>query len=204
MTYRTEFPDFPEADMPAIPQGFVDESWKNDACPHFVSRELSVEVWVDYADAEKSEFPEIRALTPTRFTLNRIVVDADGSFEVAAEPWILAISDDWNDILAAILGEAFVVVLRSQLIAQELAEVRRRNASPEYADACATHDFLDANMSMLQAFEVLFGREPAFLQGTDEKGNHNPEQEADIALWNAAWGHAKKAHLTEIKEVAHG
>ena len=28
-----EFPDFPVADYPTLPEGFADSSWHNDACP---------------------------------------------------------------------------------------------------------------------------------------------------------------------------
>lgn len=35
MTYQTEFPDFPAADMPDIPATWRDISWHNDACPCF-------------------------------------------------------------------------------------------------------------------------------------------------------------------------
>jgi len=193
MTYRTEFPDFPEADMPAIPQGFEDRSWKNDACPYFVNPKLGLGLWIDYVDAETREFPELQ-----RFSVYR--VDADGAHK---EPDPVVATDDWNAVLAVALGEAFVGQCVEAFTEQQLAAIRERNATYD-ADTCATHDFADANMIMLLAFEEVFGREPAFLHGTDEKGNHSPEQEADIALWNAAWGHAKKAHLTEMKEVAHG
>jgi hypothetical protein len=30
-TFQTEFPDFPVADMPTIPEGLEDTSWRNDA-----------------------------------------------------------------------------------------------------------------------------------------------------------------------------
>lgn len=53
--YQTEFPDFPAADMPAIPQGFDDTSWHNNACPNFASDELQLEIWIDYLDSAKRE-----------------------------------------------------------------------------------------------------------------------------------------------------
>lgn len=34
-TWKTEFPDFPNADMPKLPATFTDASWHNDACPNF-------------------------------------------------------------------------------------------------------------------------------------------------------------------------
>ena len=86
MTYRTEFPDFPEADMPAMPEGFVDASWKNDSCPCFVSEAAGLTLFVDYADASSREFPET-----TRFSLVRQATDER-----------LVDTDDWNAVLAAI------------------------------------------------------------------------------------------------------
>jgi len=47
-TWAHEFPDFDAADLPDLPDGFVDESWHNDACPSFVRG--SVTVFTDHAD----------------------------------------------------------------------------------------------------------------------------------------------------------
>jgi|LakMenE01Jun11ns_1017448.scaffolds.fasta_scaffold9235343_2 hypothetical protein len=56
--WKTEFPDFPEADMPALPEGWEDISWRNDACPNFVNYKLGVALFVDFAEPEKREIPE--------------------------------------------------------------------------------------------------------------------------------------------------
>ncbi|TYL70957.1 hypothetical protein [Bradyrhizobium cytisi] len=53
--YRTEFPDFPAADMPTMPRGFEDSSWHNDSCPSFTSEELGLRIWIDYADPAQRE-----------------------------------------------------------------------------------------------------------------------------------------------------
>jgi len=96
-----------------------------------------------------------------------------------------------------LLGDRFAELMAEDISPTALHTIRLRNASPEYAgDICATHDFCDANMVMLEAFEQVIGREPAFLEGTDEAGNHSPEGDADMRLWGAAWNHAKAAHLT--------
>lgn len=60
-----------------------------------------------------------------------------------------------------------------------LAEIIARNATPDYAGACATHDFFDANMAMGDAFESIYGRWP------------DAASEADAAIINAAWDIAK-------------
>jgi len=43
-------------------------------------------------------------------------------------------------------------------------------------DVCHTHDFIDANMSMLAAWEIVTGQ--AEIDG---------DNDTDTALWNAAW-----------------
>ena len=55
MSYQTEFSDFPAADMPAIPAGFTDESWHNDACPRFDNAELGLTLWIDFLNPAERE-----------------------------------------------------------------------------------------------------------------------------------------------------
>lgn len=92
MTYRSEFPDFPAADMPVIPAGFKDVSWHNDICPRFVSDALGLEIWVDYADPAHREFPR----------LHRFSVCHDGGDNDL-------VTNDWQAVLA------FVEEKRAQL-----------------------------------------------------------------------------------------
>jgi hypothetical protein len=60
----------------------------------------------------------------------------------------------------------------------------------KYADlgVCATHDFCDANMLMLAAFEEVFKRNPL-----DGPGGHMTQ--ADTDLWNDAWTIAKETEF---------
>jgi hypothetical protein len=90
--YRTEFPDFPADDMPAIPQGFEDSSWHNDSCPNFTSEELGLRIWIDYADPEQREIRE-----GSRFSLE----PAD-NLDTITEP---TCTDDWQAILDALEEE---------------------------------------------------------------------------------------------------
>lgn len=88
MTYLTEFPDFPPADMPAIPETFEDTSWHNNACPNFASDKLQLEIWVNYLDPAKREYGE----KYPRFAVSqqRNGIEMSGpSLE----------TDDWNDVL---------------------------------------------------------------------------------------------------------
>ena len=51
MTFKTEFPNFPEADFPATnPAGFKDSSSHNDAMPSLFNDALDLRIWIDYAN----------------------------------------------------------------------------------------------------------------------------------------------------------
>lgn len=96
MTFREEFPDFPAAEMPAMPDGFDDSSWKNDACPSIKNETLGLLVFVDYVDASLREHPE----TP-RFVVLKL--DAEGCLEDCES---LLVTDDWSAVLALIDAKA--------------------------------------------------------------------------------------------------
>jgi hypothetical protein len=72
----------------------------------------------------------------------------------------------------ASLAQKFDAVLREWLTADEYSEVIRRNRTEEYRGACATHDFCDANVAMMEAML-------AFGVNADSKGGHQ--------LFTAAW-----------------
>jgi hypothetical protein len=61
--FRTEFPDFPEADIPGalLSAPWEDVSWHNDACPNF-ERDLNngavIRFYVDFVDIQKREIQE--------------------------------------------------------------------------------------------------------------------------------------------------
>lgn len=60
------------------------------------------------------------------------------------------------------LADAFCSIITSWLPVETVAEINRRNALPEYAGCCASHDFCDPNQAMIDAmwtFGVAF--EPA-------------------------------------------
>lgn len=82
LTFRTEFPDFDPATMPAIPAGWVDQSWHNDACPSFDTG-TGMLVSVDYAERADREIEEGE----------RFVV-------MAADCDVLLATDDWAVVLA--------------------------------------------------------------------------------------------------------
>jgi hypothetical protein len=87
--FLQEFPDFPAEDMPEIPAGFEDVSWHNDSCPSFLDETRGMILFVDFAEAEKKEFPET-----SRFNVN--IWDGGNTGTSLIE------SDDWAAVLAFI------------------------------------------------------------------------------------------------------
>lgn len=86
----SEFPDYPAADLPAIPADWVDISWHNDACPSFEAPN-GARVFVDYLASEMREhadqLPRFVAMTPDT---------SEGNGEE------IAAGDDWPAIVAAV------------------------------------------------------------------------------------------------------
>jgi hypothetical protein len=81
---------------------------------------------------------------------------------------------------AQMLADEFSRIIRDWLTPTQMAQVLRRNESNP-PDACATHDFCDANMAMTEAFALFFKR------------RCDPNSASDSALWSAAWALAKSA-----------
>lgn len=95
-TYRDQFPDFDPADMPAIPEGFVDRSWAPGGMPSFIHEEAGLVLWVDYLDPAKREHQD-----GARFTLDRLGTrDPEHGWQFDGNMVELFATDDW-DIAAA-------------------------------------------------------------------------------------------------------
>lgn len=86
------------------------------------------------------------------------------------------------------LATEFIELLRGALTEAQWEEMRRRNATPEYANSCASHDFVDANMVMAEAFYNVFGR------------HINAISSRDSLIWGMAWDIAKARTLTATVE----
>lgn len=60
MTYRTEFPTFPE--MPEaqalLALGWTDTSWHNDACPSFKSPDGMLLIWIEHPEEAQRDCPD--------------------------------------------------------------------------------------------------------------------------------------------------
>jgi hypothetical protein len=102
----------------------------------------------------------------------------NGTYAIGAWSWV------WDDITDS-LARTFANDVRDTLTDEQWDEMRRRNATPGYAKACASHDFVDANECMDAAFFNLFGR------------HADASSASDIAAWNAAWDIARWRDLTD-------
>lgn len=80
----------------------------------------------------------------------------------------------------ALLAQAFSDSIKNDLTAAEVAEVIEKNSGPAYRNCCATHDFVDSNMNMLEAFQKVMRRDPDL------------NDDNDNGLMNRAWGVAKE------------
>lgn len=78
------------------------------------------------------------------------------------------------------IAREFSKVLREWLTAEQMAQVISRNAKETNPSICHSHDFCDANMAMMEAYEKVTG---------EEIDNLTEEQSA---LWGKAWDHAVK------------
>jgi hypothetical protein len=98
------------------------------------------------------------------------------------------IEPDRDQQITLIAGR-FAEVLRSWLTPEEFTAMQRMNREdPRYAyPICASHDFCDANMAMMEAFESVTGSTLI-----PEEGDI---AEADTKLWNDAWDHARNNSL---------
>lgn len=90
------------------------------------------------------------------------------------------------------VARAFDRILRTHIAPHEYAEAVRMNAEdPAYsADSgcCASHDFCDANMTMLEAFASVTGKgEDEIVRLTFGEGADIDWDGEWVTAWNAAW-----------------
>jgi hypothetical protein len=75
------------------------------------------------------------------------------------------------------LAATFLRQLRKEVTAAQYREIRRRNATESNPAICHSHDFCDANMSMLAAFA--------------SEGLDMPETDEAERAWGRVWDRAK-------------
>lgn len=98
MTYATEFPDFPAAAMPAVPDGFADRSWRNEPCPCFIHEASGIVLWIDYP--ANGELRDCARFVVQRCT-NR---SAEAGWQFDGGLIDVFQSDDWRAITASLSG----------------------------------------------------------------------------------------------------
>jgi hypothetical protein len=90
--FRKEFPSFPAADMPAMPEGFADCSWHNDTCPSIKNETLGLLVFIDFVDQDWREMPGAERFSVLKMDGEGLVEEMDNILD----------TDDWSDVLALI------------------------------------------------------------------------------------------------------
>ena len=93
------------------------------------------------------------------------------------------IGDFQRNLKIAEIGREFIVNIRRDIgdrWPELLASLNRQKELDEWGNGCCpTHDFMDANMPMEEAFEKVMGRDIAL------------QDDGDLSLWNAAWDWAR-------------
>jgi hypothetical protein len=85
------------------------------------------------------------------------------------------------------LARRFAANVRAELTEEQLAEVCSRNDLEENASICHSHDFTDANVLMLEAWQSIEDVEL-------EKITHDEKRSA---LWASAWAIARDNEFDE-------
>lgn len=86
------------------------------------------------------------------------------------------------------VAKEFCIVIGEWLKGWKLEKVILRNRAQHSPSVCHTHDFCDANMAMVEAFEFF--------------GLDTPEDQygaTSFKLWNDAWDLAKRAEFNSAK-----
>jgi hypothetical protein len=110
-----------------------------------------------------------------------------------------------SQLTPPILAAKFSELLREHLTKKQMATVISRNRREPWPwpQFCHSHDFVDANVIMDDAFKALLGH-----TACDTVGETSPPRQCDcmsaraLELWNAAWYIAKKAEFVKEKCLA--
>tara|TARA_Y100000310_G_scaffold289139_1_gene315330 strand:- start:311 stop:838 length:528 start_codon:yes stop_codon:yes gene_type:complete len=89
------------------------------------------------------------------------------------------------DALPEAIAAEFSAIVRDEL-GEHLEAINKKNAD-NAPDLCATHDYCDANMLMLEAFEKVMFREPFSGIALEEGICSEGDTQRDCDLLNAAW-----------------
>ena len=98
LNMKAAFPDFDQSTLPNIPVNWNDSSWHNEPCPSFTIGDASgefLQVFIDYPETDKREFPE-----GGRFTVLQVKANGDTV--------TLYQGDDWQAVERVTLGAEYV------------------------------------------------------------------------------------------------
>lgn len=79
----------------------------------------------------------------------------------------------------SVLAGTFIATLCKAMTDEQYLEFLKKTREEYNADTCHSHDYVDANECMLDAFELAFDRKAEV------------ESDADMELMNTAWTRAK-------------
>lgn len=80
------------------------------------------------------------------------------------------------------IARAFTDLLRAWLTPEEFETMRQLNSLSSYTGCCASHDYCDANMAMLEAFQEVMLREYRFDDEDHRAMNRAWEAAHDLGL----------------------
>ena len=164
------FPKFINSD------DWEDISWHNNECPSFRNEKLGLDVWVNFKDLDNG----VKAYAVDR-------VEPDGSyigtpicsnFLCDIGGFIRDEERKYNKKKNA-LARMFSRILSRTLLNSDMVKVVKMNSEEKDRNICHSHDYIDANMVMAEAFKKIVGKNPV------------PSSERDCILWSEAWDLAK-------------
>ncbi|MCJ2180175.1 hypothetical protein [Novosphingobium album (ex Hu et al. 2023)] len=185
--WAAHFPDFPPAAMPPIPGNWIDKSWRNDAAPSFKvctgPMGEPVEMWIDYLD------PAMREIDGApRFALYRRDTEDDLVPIYSGDDQAEAMEHANRETLAC----AFAKAVAQALTCGEWQAMRLANRTI-MPGACASHDYIDANVVMHDVWLSSRGNTLIAQGKIRDIGD-------DLDHVNAAWSIAKAHYLTATSE----
>ena len=80
------------------------------------------------------------------------------------------------------LSKVFADLIKSVLTKDEMEQVIIDNKNSD--DCCHTHDYIDANIVMFEAFKIVYGDEPNIMMNSTH-----------LELFNIAWHIAKESNF---------
>lgn len=208
---REAFPDFD--DLPACieeahAEGLITcTAYRNDACPCFmVAGKVGPEglaLWVDFKDPAKRA-AEVREDNPNAprfhvFAINDADFgrgekyagdDAKAALACLLLPDVKATSADKIPEVIERIALRFCVGMVDHIGWDKMREVARLNRGETDPHACHTHDFVDANVVMAEAFTGVTGRE--ILDAVQAQYAPGTPYEHDDRIWSASWKLARQ------------